>query len=133
MYDETQHKIKVIQARDPATFQRKYNAAADELDKYGPEIDAGFKDGYFYALFKYEMNIPRPETVSDEFTLAGIRHTCGECPYLEIGQDNRRKLWPCEYSDTGMASKDAPACEVLLKRLMLGTIRLRNVEVGNDD
>lgn len=133
MYDETQHKMRAIKARDPASFQRQYDEVAHEVDKYNPEIDSDFRDGYFYAIFRYEMNIPHPETVNDVFKLAGISHTCGECPYLEMGTDNRRKLWPCEYADTGITSKDSPACEVLLKGLMKGTVRLRNWEAENDD
>ena len=35
LYDKTKHRIKVIQAKDPLSFERQYNEAAQELDKYG--------------------------------------------------------------------------------------------------
>ena len=133
MRDETQSKISVIQAKDPAKFQERYNNTAKELAGYDPEITVKIEAGVFYAIFMYTTHKQRPETVSDEFTLAGIRHTCSECPYLEIGNDNRRKVWPCRYSEYGSASKDSPACELLLKKLMAGKVRLRDTEAGYDD
>lgn len=134
MYDETAHKIKVIEARDPATFERKYNAAGAELAKYDPEIERGKDNGVYYALFTYSVHKQVPETINDVFTIKGIRHTCCECPYLEIGTDNRRKLWPCEYADSGVTSKDAPACEKLLTDLMRGHTQLRSIaEVLDND
>ena len=133
MTDETEYKIKVIKARDPASFERQYNAAGAELAKYDPEIKEGEDNGVFYALFKYSVHKQAPESVEDIFTLKGIRHTCCECPYLELGTDNRRKLWPCEYADTGITSKDSPACEKLLTDLMKGRVQLRDLAEVNDN
>ena len=127
MYDQTKHRIKVIQAKDPLVFQRQYNEAAEELDKYDPDITVEHEGGTHIAYFMYTLHIATPETVRDEFTLAGIHHTCSECPFLEIGQDARRKRWPCRYSEYGTSSIDHEACEVLLKKLMAGTVRLRDV------
>lgn len=133
MYDKTEHKIKVVQSKDPRRFESDYNHVATELADYDVDVKTGVQAGYFYALFTYAVHKQAPESVSDEFTLAGIRHTCAECPYLEIGTDNRRKYWPCKYSEYGSVSKDQPACELLLKRLMQGAVRLRNAEVQYDD
>lgn len=133
MLDKTTHRIQIVQARDPASFERKYNAVADEVDEYDPEITVQLEGGVYYAIFKYTLHKLVPQTVSDEFTVAGITHTCSECPYLEIGTDNRRKNWPCKYAEYGTASVDQPACEILLRKLMQGTVRLRNTEEGYDE
>ena len=129
LYDQTKHRIKVIQAKDPLSFERQYNEAAQELDQYDPDITVDHEDGVYFAYFMYTLHKPVPETVADEFKLAGIEHTCSECPYLQIGQDARRKTWPCEYSTYGTSTIDSPACEILLKKLMAGTVRLRDTEV----
>ena len=129
MYDQSKHRIKVIQARDPLSFERQYNEAAEELDKYDPEIRVEREGGLHIAYFMYTLHKPIPETIKDEFTLAGIEHTCSECPYLEIGQDARRKTWPCKYTTYGTSTIDSPACEILLKKLMQGTVKLRDTEV----
>ena len=132
MLDENRHRIKVIQAKDPAIFERQYNTAADELDQYDPDITVKIESGVYYALFTYTLHKPVPESIKDEFTLAGIHHTCSECPYLEIGTDCRRKNWPCKYSEYGTANAEGDMCELMLKRLMAGTVRLRGTE-GNDN
>ena len=135
MYNKTQHKIKVISGRDGARFERNYNAAAAELAEYDPDVSVKIEGGIYYAIFTYTLHKPYPETLEDEFTLAGIHHKCAECPYLEIGRDNRRKVWPCKYSEYGSVSMEAPACEILLKKLMAGKVRLRDIgseEADND-
>lgn len=133
MYDQTKHRIKVIQAKDPLVFQRQYNEAAEELDKYDPDITVDHEGGVHIAYFMYTLHKPVPETLEDEFKLAGIEHTCSECPDLKIGQDARRKTWPCEYAPYGTSTIDTPACEYLLKRLMAGTVQLRDTEVNNEE
>ena len=51
MYDQSKHRIKVIQARDPLSFERQYNEAAEELDKYDPEIRVEREGGLHIAYF----------------------------------------------------------------------------------
>lgn len=137
MYDKTQHKIKVVTGKDAARFERNYNAIAAELAEYDPDVSVKIEGGMFYAVFTYTLHKPYPETIQDEFTLAGISHKCAECPYLEIGNDNRRKVWPCKYSEYGSANMEKPACEYLLKKLMQGKVKLRDIygdeEGDNED
>ena len=131
MYDQTKHRIKVIQAKDPLSFERQYNEAAQDLDKYDPDITVDHEGGVYFAYFMYTLHKPAPESVADEFKLAGISHTCSECPYLEIGQDARRKTWPCKYSRYGTSTIDRRAGGIRLKKLMAGTVRPRDREVAN--
>lgn len=132
MIERSKHRIKVVASTDPRKFEREYNAVADEVDEYGPDITVKIEGGNFYACFTYEVTKQIPETIADEFEAAGVHHTCGECPYLEKGDDKRRKVWPCRYAEYGVVSQDEPACEVMLKKLMQGKILLNFQEADND-
>ena len=128
MKEIIKQRLKVVQSKDPQRFQDEFNDAADELQEYDPEIELKEEGGTHYAYFRYAMHKPVPETLEDEFSLAGIRHYCSDCPFLEIGHDARRKTWPCKYSEFGESNMDRPACELFLKKLMQGTVRVRGVD-----
>ena len=107
-------QIKVITAANGADFERKYNAAAEELAKYGPEVKLKAGDG-FCAYFMYNVNICQPETLEDNFSIHGNVCHCSDCPFCEIGTDARRKWFPCRYASCGETRLDSEACEVFYK------------------
>ena len=114
MKEKTKQQIKVVTATNGADFERKFNAAADELAEYEPEIKV-MEGGGFCAYFMYNMNIRTPETAEDDFNMHKCVCTCSDCPFLEIGTDARRKWFPCQYSSTGETRLDSHACDVFYK------------------
>ena len=110
MKQKTVQQIKVVSATNGADFERKFNAAAEDLAKYEPEVQLKSGDG-FCAYFMYNMNICQPETLEDNFSMhVNVCH-CSDCKFLEIGTDARRKTFPCPYAEYGETRIDSPACE----------------------
>lgn len=128
MKEIVKQRLKVVQSKDPQRFQNDFNETADELEEYDPTIEVKEEGGTHFAYFRYAVHKQLPETIEDEFTLAGIHHHCSDCPFLEIGHDARRKTWPCRYSEYGESNMERPACEVFLRKLMQGAARVRGVE-----
>ena len=110
MKENEKRMIKVVTATNGADFERKFNAASEELAAYRPEITLKDGDG-FSAYFLYNVNICQPETLEDDFSMRVRACHCSDCKFLEIGTDARRKTFPCPYSEYGETRIDAPACE----------------------
>ena len=109
MKEKTVQKIKVVSATNGSDFERKFNAASEELADYEPEVK--LKDGdSFCAYFMYSLYIRQPETTEDQFSMQGYAAHCCDCPFLEIGTDARRKTFPCKFAKYGETRIDAPAC-----------------------
>ena len=109
MREKLKQQIKVVTATNGSDFERKFNAAAEELAQYEPEISIKDGDG-FCAYFMYSLNICQPESLEDNFIMHKCECHCCDCPFLEIGTDARRKTFPCKYSKFGEARVDSPAC-----------------------
>ena len=109
MKEKTVQKIKVVSATNGSDFERKFNAASEELADYEPEVKLKDGDG-FCAYFMYSLYIRQPETTEDQFSMHGYACHCCDCPFLEIGTDARRKTFPCKYSAYGETRIDSPAC-----------------------
>ena len=65
-----------------------------------------------------------PETLADEYELAGEQHCCGECPHIEReGGTWNQKKFPCKYAKYGATYTTMPACDVFYSALARGEIR----------
>ena len=118
---------KVIKETEPDEFERKYAEYSDKATE--PIIT--FSDGYFIAVITWDDVIieDEPRTVKDEFNDAGIRYVCGQCPYLEVSGDKRRKYHPCKYHELGTANAEHEACEYFYKLLKQGKVVPRFTDV----
>ena len=116
-------RVLTISAKTYEEFDELYNATADKLAKYEPEtkdIDA------LTSRFYYTEDEDIAETRGDEFELENIRCTCADCPFLQVGNDARRKWFPCEYAFNGEARIDSSACEVCYRE----AVKLMREEAG---
>lgn len=123
-------KMMIIEETDTMAFGSAVNNA---LEKW-PDAQVSFPaEGVAYivyqeyndeaALAEIERRYGKSTTpVTDEFEKEGIRYLCKNCPHLEIGKDKRRKLWPCQYAEYGMARMDCGCCEFFYKQLKQGKI-----------
>lgn len=127
MQTRVRKKRRVIFSKDAEEYERLFNEASEELKPYRPEIKDVEQPGAFCTYFTYELDekVPEQGSVKDEFELEGIVYTCEQCPHLEMGNDKRRKRWPCKYSPWGVSQKDCTACERFYRELAQGMVKVR--------
>lgn len=112
MKEITRRRVLTISAKDFAEYDRLYNETSDRLARCEPEtkdIDA------LTTRFYYTETGKIPENLADDFNQHHESPKCADCPFLEVGEDRRRKWFPCPYSTYGQACIDSPACEVFYK------------------
>lgn len=78
----------------------------------------------FTAYLEYQIEEHVPETIAEEYEVAGAMHRCKECPHLERTSDARRKRFPCQYATYGISSIDMPCCDRFYEELESGVIKL---------
>lgn len=145
-------KLKIIHApvmyadenpylMDEAKFTKLVNEFLEEHDK--AEVSFPEKETAYIVYDEYDdtkrmeyierrYGKPSETPVTDEFAKEGIRYLCKECPYLEVGQDKRRKVWPCKYATYGMSRTESNCCEMFYKKLKQGEITPISEEADND-
>ena len=112
MKEVVKKRVLTVSADDFEAFDRLYNETSDRLARYEPEtkdLDA------LTTRFYYTVPEKVAEDLADDFDLHHESPKCADCPFLEIGEDRRRKWFPCPYANYGQAYIDGPACEVFYK------------------
>ena len=120
MKERTRNRVLTISAKSYEEFDQLYNETADRLARYEPEtkdLDA------LTTRFYYKETESIAENLADDFEEHHMCPTCADCPFLEIGNDRRRKWFPCQYSTYGQTNIDSRACEVFYKEAVR---RMRN-------
>lgn len=116
---------KVVSSTDVRTYEEEFNRMAEELKEKSPTIKDIFENGTLTTVFTYEEEERVPECAKDEAEIAGIRYTCGDCPYLQDDGDKRKRSFPCDYSEWSRTRVDQPACDKFYRDLMRGEIKPR--------
>ena len=109
-------KVRTVQAKNPAEFDRLFNETSDSM----PSTAELVWDGNMCVHFLYDETVQIPQTVREEFEVAGDIHFCKECHYLEDDGDKRKKRFRCKYAEHLLTCKDSPACDVYYRELMNG-------------
>ena len=112
MKEVVKKRVLTVSADDFEAFDRLYNETSDRLARYEPEtkdLDA------LTTRFYYTVPEKVAEDLADDFDLHHESPKCADCPFLEIGDDRRRKWFPCPYANYGQAYIDSPACEVFYR------------------
>ena len=112
MKEVVKKRVLTVSADDFEAFDRLYNETSDRLARYEPEtkdLDA------LTTRFYYTVPEKVAEDLADDFDLHHESPKCADCPFLEIGDDRRRKWFPCPYANYGQACINSPACEVFYK------------------
>lgn len=102
-------QVRTVSAKSVKEFDKLFNQTADELGSSVvevKEIDATT------ARFYYQITKKEPEELADTFMQNNAGCHCSDCPFLEIGNDARRKTFPCKYAKYGETRVDATACKV---------------------
>lgn len=121
-------KVKTITSTDGFDFDARLNAFTDALDERGIEYEVELNPtAGLLAFVKYKVRKQVPETIKDEYDLAGEKHNCIECPFYVRPTDGRRKNTRCPHTNR-LTSADMFCCEDFYTLLDKGDIQLINVD-----
>ena len=117
-------RVRIIAAAGAEEFQEKLNKELEALDKSKAKYELTFNRevGYCAYLVIEKVNLI-PETVADEFELAGESHNCLECPFWQHPTKGNVKYTRCEITP-GLHGAKSPACDRFYELLAEGQIEL---------
>ena len=119
-------RIEVVAESTAEAFAKQLNSRLAALDKSRAKYELQFNHQMgFCAYLVIDKQLQIPETVADEFDLAGERHTCGECPFWQHPTDGRVKYTRCEITP-GIHSAKSPCCDRFYEMLVAGEIELED-------
>ena len=84
-------QVKVISALSASDYEERFNAALRELAIYSPTFKQDDTNPFLCFVYYTLPGEPIPETLHDEFTLAGRKMQCADCPYFFMNEDKRMK------------------------------------------
>ena len=120
MKDIIIRKSKTIQEKDPEEFDRKFNESSEKLNNI---VEIKWDSAPMCVHLIYEERERIPESISEEFLLAGIKYYCKDCHYFMKGKNKRCKSYGCRYSICSNATEYTPACEFFLEKLKSGEVK----------
>lgn len=120
----------IIVKEDTAqAFNARLNAELKRLrDKY-PKPEFTDADP-FLCRISYTETVRIPETLFDEYQLAGVQLTCSDCPLFEPRlkadgtEDARCKIGACAVSRHGKTFRHSKMCDEALGMLNSGRMKL---------
>ena len=117
--------VKVVAATTPEEFESKLNKALTDIAGCKHELVFNLNAG-FCAYITYTETAQIPETIEDEYELAGIHFYCAECPNYVMPFDGRVKYTDCKLGTKCKAGDHA--CEWLYRQVKDGRI-----SIGSDE
>lgn len=121
-------RIEVVAEATPDAFAKQLNSRLAALDKARQKYELQFNHQMgFCAYLVIDQVNEIPETIEDEFELAGEKHTCGDCPFWQHPKDGRVKYTRCEITP-GIHGSGSPCCAEFYARLYRGEIELPGKE-----
>ena len=121
----TKTAVKVVAANNPEEFESKLNTVLADIAGCKHELVFNLNAG-FCAYITYTETAEIPETVEDEYDLAGIHFYCGDCPNYVRSFDGRVKYTDCKNGRKCKAGDGA--CEWLYQKVKDGSISLKSDE-----
>ena len=117
--------VKVIAANSAEEFETKLNKALEEIAGCQHELVFNLNAG-FCAYITFTSTTQIPESIADEYDLAGIHFYCADCPNYVRSFDGRIKYTDCKLGTRCKASDGA--CEWLYRELKMGHISIDSDE-----
>lgn len=84
-------QTKVINAVSAEDYEEQFNSAMWNLATKSPTFKQNEANPLLAFIYYFEESDPIPETIQDEFIIAGRRMQCGNCPYFFMQEDKRMK------------------------------------------
>ena len=113
-------QFAIVRSDSAPLFEKQLNERVYELRNNYPEVK--FSESIpLYAQIKYRQETIAPESISDEYEMAGACFVCEQCPYFvpatnkDGTEDLRCKVGDCTHPDNelGRTFKTSPACDRL--------------------
>ena len=128
MRTESYQQFAVVKNDQASLFEGELNRRIRELKGKSPQVKF---DG-LTAYISYIESNDIPESIADEYELAGAGFRCGSCPYFRPvlkadGTEDGRVSWGyCDNApnDLGRTYRDNPACNRLYEEIREGGIGL---------
>lgn len=127
MVNESYQQFAIVKADTAQLFTDALNSKMYELRQKHPTAE--IKSDSF-AVISYTETSSRPEDVSEEYELEGLRITCKDCPLFEPiykadgSEDQRIKYGNCPLCEFGRTSRTAKPCNELFSMINNGRVRL---------
>lgn len=117
-------RIEVVAEATPEAFAKQLNSQLAALDKAKAKYELQFNHQMGYcAYLVIDKTVEIPETIAEEFELAGEKHTCVDCPYWTHPTDGRVKYTRCEVTP-GIHGAKSPCCDAFYEMLYKGEIQI---------
>lgn len=120
--------VKTIKSDDPFDFDSRLNSFLKSLDAKGISYDVQTNPtAGLLAFVTWKETICVAESVAEEYSLAGERHTCSECPFYVRPTDGRVKNTRCPKAHR-LTSKDMNCCDSFYEMMDKGEIQLVDLD-----
>lgn len=113
-------RIVVVTGETGAEFEKRFNECMETLKMENVSFEFNKSIGHC-AYITYTEKWKEPEGIEDEYALRGETYHCGDCPYLELNPDGRRKEHQCR-DNRNLRYKTDPACRRYYLLREMGTI-----------
>ena len=126
MRNESYQQFAIVAADSAQQLTEQLNQKLYELRDKRPQVTF---EGLI-ARISYSESVSIPESLVDQYELAGVKLSCGACPFFEPRQnrdglkDKRAKWGACPCAPFGKTTKDSSACERLFEMINSGEVRL---------
>ena len=113
---------RIIQASTAEEFQFKLNEALNEISRIGSKPDVRFVTDLGYCAFVlFEQTVQQPETLAEQYEVAGEEYHCSECPLFVLATDKRVKYTTCK-KGCRRVSAERWACDWFYEALEKGEV-----------
>ena len=121
-------RTKIIAAQSAEEFEKRLNQELERLDSSRTKYELQFNHTMgFCAYIVIEKNIQIPETIAEEFEVAGETHVCLECPYWVHPTKGNVKYTRCSITP-GIHGAQSPCCDKFYEMLFNGDLELETRE-----
>ncbi len=124
-------QFAIVRSDSAPLFEKQLNERVYELRNNYPEVK--FSESIpLYAQIKYREETIAPESISDEYEMAGACFVCEQCPYFvpatnkDGSLDLRCKVGDCTHpgNELGRTYKTSPACDGLYEAIRGRKVKL---------
>ena len=123
---ESFQQFAIVAADSAQQLSEQLNEKLYELRTKRPQVTF---EGLI-ARISYSESVAIPEDLVDQYDLAGVRLSCGACPFFEPrlnmdGSEDKRAKWgACPCASYGRTSRTSIACNRLFEMLNSGEVKL---------
>lgn len=119
-------RTKIIAATTPEEFEAKLNAELQKLDLGRRKYELQFNHSLGYcAYIVIDQMTQIPETIAEEFELAGEHHTCLDCPFWVHPTKGNVKYTRCTITP-GIHSAKSACCDKFYEMLFNGELEIED-------